>query len=63
MVVPITNTSVEEDKTQIAVVAPNATVEDLAQILQTLKLTARDVIAILQALAEQGALKARVIIR
>ncbi|MFN3961453.1 MAG: flagellar basal body P-ring protein FlgI [Fimbriimonadaceae bacterium] len=63
VVVPITNTNVEEDKTQIAVVAPNATVEDLAQILQTLKLTARDVIAILQALAEQGALKARVIIR
>lgn len=50
----------EEQKTQIAVLRPNTTINDLAKILQALELSARDVIAILQALAEQGALKAKV---
>ena len=49
-----------EDKTQIGVIPPNATINDLAKILQTLQVTARDIIAILQALAQQGALKARI---
>ena len=51
---------VEETPTQIGVIPPNATINDLAKILQTLKLSARDIIAILQALADQGALKARI---
>ncbi|MBX3095362.1 MAG: flagellar basal body P-ring protein FlgI [Fimbriimonadaceae bacterium] len=63
VVVAVPTTQVQEGDAQIAVVAPNATVEDLAQILQTLKVSARDIIAILQALADQGALKARVIQR
>lgn len=50
----------QEDPTQIAVLRPNTTINDLAKILQALELSARDVIAILQALAEQGALKAKV---
>jgi len=63
VVVAVPTTTVQESTAQIAVVAPNATVEDLAEILQTLKISARDIIAILQALADQGALKARVIQR
>ena len=50
----------EEQKTQVAVLRPNTTINDLAKILQALELSARDIIAILQALAEQGALKAKV---
>jgi flagellar P-ring protein precursor FlgI len=60
VVTPQTNISAEEDKPEIALVAPTATLEDLARVLQTLNLSARDIIAILQALAEQGALKARI---
>jgi flagellar P-ring protein precursor FlgI len=37
-----------------------ATVADLARIFQTLKVSPTDIIAILQALREQGALKARI---
>lgn len=60
VVTPQTAISAEEDKPEIALVAPTATLEDLARVLQTLNLSARDIIAILQALAEQGALKARI---
>jgi flagellar P-ring protein precursor FlgI len=60
VVTPQTSISAEEDKPEIALVAPTATLEDLARVLQTLNLSARDIIAILQALAEQGALKARI---
>lgn len=56
--IPVINA--EETPTQIAVVAPNATLDDLAKLLQGLNVSARDIIAILQALAEQGALKARI---
>jgi flagellar P-ring protein precursor FlgI len=49
-----------EDPTQIGVIPPNTTINDLAKILQTLQVSARDIIAILQALAEQGALKAKI---
>lgn len=56
--IPVVNA--EESATQIAVVAPNATLEDLAKLLQGLNISARDIIAIFQALAEQGALKARI---
>lgn len=60
VVVPQTSVSADEDPPQIAVIAPNATLNDLAKILQTLNVSARDIIAILQALADQGALKARI---
>lgn len=54
------NVNATEDAPQVTVVAPNASLDDLARIFQTLNLTARDIIAILQALADQGALKARI---
>lgn len=50
----------EEDTAQIALLRETATVADLARIFQTLKLSPSDIIAIFQALAEQGALKARI---
>lgn len=50
----------QEDRVQIGVVKPSATVHDVARILQTLRVSARDVIAILEALRAQGALKARI---
>ncbi len=49
-----------EDLVQIGVVRPSATIQDLARMLQVLRVSARDVIAILEALRAQGALKARV---
>jgi len=49
-----------ENPTQIGIIPPNTTINDLAKILQTLQVTARDIIAILQALADQGALKAKI---
>jgi flagellar P-ring protein precursor FlgI len=55
-----TSVDAQEDPVQIGIVPPNATINDLAKILQTLQVSARDIIAILQALAEQGALKARI---
>jgi len=55
-----TSVTADEDKTQVAVVAPNATVADLARIFQELRLSAQDIIAILQDLKAQGALKARI---
>lgn len=56
--IPVVNA--QENPTQIGVIAPNATLDDLARMLQSLNVSARDIIAILQALAEQGALKARI---
>lgn len=57
-----TNTTVNanEDTAQVGLLTPNATVSDLAKIFQTLKLSPRDVISILQALRDQGSLKARI---
>ncbi|MCX7800779.1 MAG: flagellar basal body P-ring protein FlgI [Fimbriimonadales bacterium] len=55
-----TSVTADEDKTQVAMVAPNATVADLARIFQELRLSAQDIIAILQDLKAQGALKARI---
>ncbi len=55
--------NVDEPKAQIAVVPPNTTVADLAQIFQILKLKPADIINILQLLRQQGALKAKVIIQ
>lgn len=56
-----TNISVDEPKADVASFAPNATVADLAKVFHALQLKASDVISILQALREQGALKARII--
>lgn len=60
VVVAVPQVDVTENPAQIALVAPNATLDDLAKILQTLKVSARDIIAILEALQAQGALKARI---
>jgi flagellar P-ring protein precursor FlgI len=56
-----TYVNAQEDPTQIGVIAPNATINDLARILQTLQVSARDIVAILESLAQAGALKARII--
>jgi flagellar P-ring protein FlgI len=53
----------EEEPARLAVVAPNATVADLARIFQELRLKPTDIIAILQTLRQQGALKARVVLQ
>jgi len=52
--------SADEDKVQMALVAPNTTVADLARIFAELRVSATDIIAILQELKSQGALKARI---
>lgn len=59
-VTPVTTTNADENPPQVVVVAPNATLDDLAKIFQAMDVSARDIIAIIQALAQQGALKARV---
>ncbi len=56
-----TTIDVKEQKAEVASIAPNTTVADLAKVFHALQLKASDVIAILQALREQGALKARII--
>lgn len=61
--VPSPRTSAVEDEADIAVVAPNATVADLARIFQELRLPATQIINILQILRQQGALKARLVIQ
>ncbi|MBV6459617.1 MAG: Flagellar P-ring protein [Fimbriimonadaceae bacterium] len=55
-----TTVSAEEETAQVGLLGPNATVSDLARIFQTLQLSPRDVISILQALRDQGSLKARI---
>jgi flagellar P-ring protein FlgI len=53
----------KEQTAEIAVIRPNTTVADLAAIFQALHLKADDVINILRALHEQGALKARLVVQ
>lgn len=55
-----TNIKTEEEPAQVTLMGPTATVADLARIFQALRITATDMIAILQALRSQGALKARI---
>lgn len=50
----------DEERPQVGLTPGITTLNDLARLLQTLKVSARDMIAIFQALAEQGALKARI---
>jgi flagellar P-ring protein precursor FlgI len=52
--------SAGEDDVQVALMGETATVADLARVFQALRISPSDVIAILQALREQGALKARI---
>lgn len=54
-----TQIKVKEQTAEVGLIPPNATLADLAKIFQALKLTPRDIISILQALKEQGSLKAR----
>lgn len=58
-----TRLGAQEDPAKTAVTNPNTTVADLAQIFQKLRLTPLDIISILQALRQQGALKARVVMQ
>lgn len=53
--------STEQSPADIAVVAPNTTIADLARIFQELRLKPNDIINILQLLKQQGALKARLV--
>lgn len=61
VVIPNSNITVDEKTAQIATVAPNTTVQDLAKMFQSLQLKPKDIISILRALRTQGALKARII--
>ncbi|MFA0764854.1 MAG: hypothetical protein XFASWVDF_002598 [Candidatus Fervidibacter sp.] len=60
VVVPTAQVKAEEQKVQVAVLQSGATVQDLVQALQALRITPRDLIAILQALKQSGALLAEV---
>lgn len=53
----------KESDADVAIVAPNTTVADLARIFQELRLKATDIINILQILKQQGALKAKLVIQ
>ncbi len=58
---PVSNSKVSANETaQIGLINPVTTVADLAKVFQSLKISPRDMISILQALKEQGALKARI---
>ena len=60
VVVPTAQIKAEEQKAQVAVLQSGATVQDLVQALQALRITPRDLITILQALKQSGALLADV---
>lgn len=51
---------VDETTVNIGVVKPNATLDDLAKIFRALKVSPRDMIAIIEALKAQGAIKATI---
>lgn len=53
----------KEQTAEVAVIRPNTTVADLAAIFQALHLKADDIINILRALHDQGALKARLVVQ
>jgi len=55
-----TTVKAQEEPAQVTMMGPTATVADLARIFQALRVSATDMIAILQALRSQGALKARI---
>lgn len=55
-----TELKVKEDVVNIGIVKSNATIDDLAKVFYALKVSPRDMIAIIQALKAQGAIKAAV---
>lgn len=55
-----TRVEAQEEPAQVTMMGPTTTVADLARIFQALRISATDMIAILQALRAQGALKARI---
>ncbi len=57
-VVPSTEVSAHEEQKRVALMDPGATISDLVDALNKLGVTPRDLIAILQALKEAGALQA-----
>ena len=59
---PVKNTEVgaTEETAQVGMIGPVTTIADLARVFQALKVSPRDIISILQALKEQGSLKARI---
>ncbi len=63
VVVPNQRVAAGANEADVAVVAPNATVADLARIFQELRLRSTEIINILQLLRQQGALKARLVIQ
>ncbi len=58
VVTPVTEVKAKEEKTKVALMDPGATIADLVDALNRLGVTPRDLIAILQALKEAGALQA-----
>jgi flagellar P-ring protein precursor FlgI len=58
-----TEVAAKEERVNIGVVNPNATIEDLAKVFRALKVSPTTLIAILQDLRAQGAIKARIVIR
>jgi flagellar P-ring protein precursor FlgI len=58
-----TSVTTQEEPAQITTLRPNTTVADLAEIFQALHLHADDIIAILEGLRDQGALKGKLEIR
>jgi flagellar P-ring protein FlgI len=58
----ITSVAASADSSSVIAVAGSATVQDVAKALNSLKVAARDIIAIFQALKEAGALKAELTI-
>jgi flagellar P-ring protein precursor FlgI len=53
-----TDVKVDETTVNIGVMKPNATLDDLAKLFRALKVSPRDMIAIIEALKAQGAIKA-----
>ncbi len=62
VVVPVTQTQVEEPAAGVKVMPASATVGDLAKALNELGLKPRDLIAVFQAIKQAGALNAKLII-
>lgn len=62
VVVPVTETEVDEEMAKSAVIQQTTTVSDLASALNQLGLKPRDVISIFQAIKQAGALRASLII-
>jgi flagellar P-ring protein precursor FlgI len=62
VVTQLTTVNVYQDTTVVTAIERAATVQDIARVLNALKVLPRDIIAIFQALKESGALKAELII-